>query len=190
MTSRLHKICLLVCLGALTLAALAMPAAGAEFSEPQVKAAFLYNFAKFVDWPAAAFSTVDAPLVLGILGPDPVGAAAMQSLTGKTLRGRRLEVRSIADMEGAKECHILFISAAEQPNLARIHAALRQSHILTVSDIENFAAGGGCIGLITVEQKIRFEINLDAIRQAGLVVSSQLLTLATHVHRSTRRDQP
>jgi hypothetical protein len=190
MTSRWRKICLLVCLGALTLAACAMPAAGAEFSAPQVKAAFLYNFAKFVAWPAAAFSTADAPLVLGVLGPDPVGATAMHSLAGKAVRGRRLEVRPVSGPEEAKGWHILFIGAAGQPSLARIHAALRQSHVLTVSDIEHFAEGGGGIGLITVEQKIRFEINLEAMRQAGLVVSSQLLTLATTVHRSTRRDPP
>jgi hypothetical protein len=190
MTSRWRKICLLVCLGALTLTAGAMPAAGAEFSAPQVKTAFLYNFAKFVAWPAAAFSTADAPLVLGILGPDPVGAAAGQSLAGKTVRGRRLEVRSVSGMEEAKGCHILFLGAAHLPSLARIHAGLRQSHVLTVSDIEHFAEGGGGIGLTTVEQKIRFEINLETMRQAGLVVSSQLLTLATAIHRSPAWDPP
>jgi hypothetical protein len=190
MKSRFHKICLTFCLGALTLQPLAAPAAGAEFSAPQVKAAFLYNFAKFVDWPAEAFSTADAPLVLGILGPDPVGSAAMQSLADKKVKGRPLEVRVLSGIEEAKRCHILFISVTEQPRLARLLDSLRGSSILTVSDIEHFAERGGNIGLTTVEQKIRFEINVEATREAGLVVSSQLLTLATAIHRSTRRDTP
>jgi hypothetical protein len=190
MKSRLRKICLTVCLGALTLPALAAPAAGAEFSAPQVKAAFLYNFAKFVDWPAEAFSTADAPLVLGILGPDPVATAAMQSLADKTVKGRPLEVRLLSGIEEAKRCHILFISVTEQPSLAQLLDSLRGSSILTVSDIEHFAEQGGSISLTTVEQKIRFEINVEAAREAGLVVSSQLLTLATAIHRSTRKDKP
>jgi len=190
MKSRLRKICLTVCLSALTLPALAEPAAGAEFSASQVKAAFLYNFAKFVDWPADAFSTADAPLVLGILGPDPVCSAAMQSLAGKKVKGRPLEVRPVSGIEGAKGCHILFIGAAEQPRLVQLLDSLRGSSILTVSGIEHFIEQGGSIGLTTVEQKIRFEINLEAAREADLVVSSQLLTLATAIHRSTRRDKP
>lgn len=190
MKNRFHKICLAVCLGTLALPALAAPAAGAEFSAPQVKAAFLYNFTKFVDWPAAAFSTPDAPLVLGILGPTPVGAAAMQSLADKKVMGRPLEVRLISGIEEAKRCHILFISVTEQPRLAQLIDSLRGSSILTVSDIEHFAERGGSIGLTTVKQKIRFEINIAAAREAGLVVSSQLLTLATAIHRSTRKDKP
>lgn len=190
MTSRLRKICLTVCFGALTLPALAVPAAGAEFSAPQVKAAFLYHFARFVDWPAEVFSTADAPLVLGILGQDPVGTAAMQSLADKKVKGRPLEVRLLSGIKEAKRCHILFISAAEQPRLVRLLDSLRGSSTLTVSDIEHFAERGGTIGLSTVEQKIRFEINVEAAREAGLVISSQLLTLATAIHRSTGTDKP
>lgn len=190
MKNRLRKICLTVCLGALAMSALAVSAAAAEFRASQVKAVFLYNFAKFVEWPAEAFSTADAPLVLGILGPDPVGTAAMQSLADKKVNGRPLEVRLLSSIEGAKGCHILFISAAEQSRLARLLDSLRGSSILTVSDIKRFAEQGGSIGLTTVEQKIRFEINVEAAREAGLVVSSQLLTLATAIHRSSRKDKP
>jgi hypothetical protein len=190
MTSRLRKICLTVCFCALTLQALTAPVAAGEFGSPQVKAAFLYNFAKFVDWPSEAFSTADSPLVLGILGEGPVGRAAVQSLADKKVKGRRLEVRLLSGIEEARKCHILYISADEQPRLAWILDFLHGSSILTVSGIERFAERGGCIGLITVEQKIRFEINLEATRKAGLVVSSQLLALATTIHRSTGNDEP
>jgi len=190
MKSKFRKICLTFCLGALTLPSLSAPAAAVEFRAPQVKAAFLYNFAKFVDWPAEAFSSADAPLVLGILGPDTVGTAAMQSLADKTVKGRPLEVRLVSRLEESKGCHVLFISAAEQPRLAWLLASLRRRSILTVSDIKHFAERGGSIGLTTVEHKIRFEINLEATREAGLVVSSQLLALATAIHQTTRRDHP
>lgn len=178
----IRKICLAIFLGALTLPAPVSPAAAMEFSAPEVKAAFFYNFARFVDWQANALGAADAPLVVGIFGPDPVGAAARLTLDGKKVHGRPLEVRLVSGVEEAKRCHLLYIGAANAPRLAWILASLRGRGILTVSDIGDFAERGGGIGMTTVDHRVRFEINLETTREAGLVVSSQLLTLAEKIH--------
>jgi len=163
---------------ALTLCPPDVPAAAAPvFSAPQVEAAFLYNFAKFVEWPDSAFSTAESPFILGFLGPDPVADAARQLLRGKSVGGRSLVVREV-DLETAKSCHILFVGRVEEARLAAIVAALRGDPVLLVSDMERFAGRGGMIGLVTAGQKIRFAIDAAAARAAGLTLSSQLLDLA------------
>lgn len=161
-----------------------VPAAASEFSAPQVKAAFLYNFAKFVDWPAKSFVSEHSPLILGILGEDPFSADALRSIQGKKVKGRPLEVRQVGNLQEAKDCHLLFIAESELPRLELILAALRDKQVLTISDAEHFAASGGIIGLLTVNQRIRFEINVEATGKAGLFISSQLLKLATNVFPS------
>jgi len=190
MTNRLRRICLHLCLFTAALQPLRAEAVAAEFSAPQVKAAFLYNFAKFVDWPAGAFATERSPLVLGVLGQDPVGDAATELLAGKTVKGRPLEIRSVSSPEEAIRCHLLFISSTELSLLDRTLPALQRHSVLTVSDGERFAELGGVIGLMTVDQRIRFEINAQAARDAGLEISSQLLSLATTVHGPPGRARP
>jgi len=156
-------------------------AAAQAFSAAQVKAAFLYNFAKFVEWPGAAFDSADAPFVLGVLGSDSVGAAARELLRGKTVKGRPLVVREVADPEAARGCHLLFVGRNEEGRLEAILAALRGAPVLVISDMERFAERGGMIELLTVGQKIRFVIDAAAARAAGLTLSSQLLELALPV---------
>lgn len=151
-----------------------------EFNEYAVKAAYLYNFAKFVEWPSRAFASVGAPLLICIAGANPFGDA-LAALTDKRVGSRPVEVRHYPAATGLDSCHIVFISRVEQGRFKTVLAKLSRLPILTVSDIGDFAQAGGMIGLVEAEQRIRFDINLAATRQAGLNLSSQLLKLATIV---------
>ncbi|MFQ6017517.1 MAG: YfiR family protein [Kiloniellaceae bacterium] len=156
-----------------------MPAAYAN--EPSreylIKAAFLYNFAKFTEWPASAFADRGAPLHLCVLGEDPFGAA-LESIEGREIRGRAVAVLRIASLRVAANCHLLFISDSEEARLRKILESLRDRPVLTVADMPNFARAGGIISLKTLEEKIRFEINNGTAKRAGLKLSSKLLNLA------------
>ena len=151
-----------------------------EFDEYTVKAAYLYNFAKFVEWPSGAFVNADAPLLICIAGANPFGDA-LAALTGKTVGSHPVEVRHYPAATGLESCHVVFIGRAEQGRFKAILAKLGRLPILTVSDIGDFAQVGGMIGLVEAEQRIRFDINLTASRQANLKLSSQLLKLANIV---------
>jgi len=142
-----------------------------------VKAAFLYNFARFVEWPAGAFADDRTPVTLGILGKDPFGEI-IESIRGKTVRDRELVIRRFVSMEEMEECHILFISQSEHKRLARIFVKLKDWSVLTVGDMEKFAHRGGIINLIIVEGKVRLEVNVDVAKRSGLEISSNLLKLA------------
>ena len=140
--------------------------------EYAVKAAFLYNFGKFVEW-----SDDRSPLTVCIFGIDPFGSA-LDPLHGKSLKGRPLLVKRGFSNVDLTECHILYISRSAKAQFAQILSSVKNRQILTVSDIENFAQSGGMIALVNVANKIQLEINLDATQQAGLKVSSQLLKLS------------
>lgn len=150
------------------------------FQEYFVKGAFLYNFARFVEWPQKAFTSEQDPVTICILGEDPFGSA-LDQLRGKTTGNRKILVRQHVNISEIDHCNILFISKSEQAKLAEILPSSHRRSMLTVSDMENFAEQGGIIGLVTVENKIRFEVNLDAARRANLKISSQLLKLANIV---------
>ena len=155
----------------------------AEDSAPQeykVKAAFLYNFTLFVEWPAEAFTGNDSPLTVCILGKSPFGDA-LDSLRGKTVKKRKLVIRQINRVEEMGNCHVLFVSTSEKMHLPNILAAVKNQNVLTVSDMDRFAQAGGIINFITLEDKVRFEINLKAAQQSRIKISSQLLKLARDV---------
>ncbi|HMK65293.1 MAG TPA: YfiR family protein [Thermodesulfobacteriota bacterium] len=158
-----------------------LPAAGDEIQEEQVKVAFLYNFAKFVEWPPEAFKTDSATLTIGLIGPDPFGSL-LDSLKEKTIKGRKINIKRMAKAENPEDCHIWFISASEKSNLRNILAQAKNHNILTVSDMDRFAQQGGMIGLINQEGRINFEINIDAVQRSKLRFSAQLLKLAKIVH--------
>ncbi len=149
-----------------------------------IKAAILYNFAKFAEWPAASFSDVDAPLRICVIGDDPFGPA-LTSLHGKTVRDRALAATRIAHIEDAPACHMLFVSASEQGRLAGILGAVDTLPILTVADMDAFTGSGGIVALREAEDRSRLEINVGAAKKAGLKLSSKLLRLADTV--STQR---
>jgi hypothetical protein len=147
-------------------------------TEYQVKAAFLYNFAKFVEWPDAQ---PRAPFVIGVLGEDPFGPVLDQTVTGKTVMSRPFAVRRLADAADAPQVDILFIAASERARLPEVLGRLRGANVLTVGDSESFVDRGGMVGFRTAGNMVRFDINLREANRAGLKISSQLLRLAGHV---------
>jgi hypothetical protein len=174
----------LLAVGRLTiLAALAvvllMPARAyaQELNEYEVKAAFLYNFAKFVEWPSNAGADPNSPMIIGILGRDPFGGEIDRAIEGKSVNGHRLTIKRFSTIDSYQYCHILFVSSSEKSNLARILAAVASNSVLTVSETDRFAYIGGIINFITIENRIRFEINQAAAARAGLKISSKLLSL-------------
>jgi hypothetical protein len=165
---------------ALVLPPLSAPRAS-EYAEPteyQVKAAFLYNFAKFVEWPEGR---ARAPFVIGVLGEDPFGEVLDRTISGKTIQSREFAVRRLADTAEAPRVDILFISASEKARLPEVLGRLRGSSVLTVGDTDNFVSRGGMVGFRTKGNVVRFDINLREATRAGLKISSQLLRLAGHV---------
>lgn len=166
---------------AVTLAVPAPVAAGTGTTrEYTVKGAFIYNFALFVDWPPSAFESDNAPFVIGVLGKNPFGGA-LAKVEGQSIKNRKVVVRALTSVDEAGDCQLVFISASERGRLHQILAALRKNHVLTVSDIDGFADAGGMINFVTMEDKVRFEINLKEARNAKLRISSQLLKLARDV---------
>jgi hypothetical protein len=149
--------------------------------EYQVKAALLFNFIKFVDWPAEAFSDGGAPIVIGVVGDDPFGSALDEAISGKSIHGRPLAARRLRWGQDLRACHILFISASERKRLPQIIASLRGASVLTLSDIGQFNQQGGIISFILEASKVRFEINAGVAEQARLKISAKLLALAKSV---------
>jgi hypothetical protein len=146
----------------------------------EVKAAFLYNFAKFVEWPPEAFPAPSAPLTFCVYGEGPAGAGLEASLEalirGETLNGRLLVVRHLRSLQQARECQVLFLG--ENGRAAEALAALGGASVLTVGEGEDFLEDGGTIRLFLQQNKIRFDINLEAAEKSSLKISSKLLRLA------------
>ena len=159
------------------------PYAPAETRPPteyQVKAVFLYNFAKFVEWPETALSSSMAPLNICILGKNPFDGS-LDVIRDKTVRGKSLIVTRNPSIEKLGSCHVLFISASEKNQLSQIIRSLKNVSVLTVGDMEGFTLTGGMINLVMRDNKVAFDINLKSARHAGLRISSQLLRLANTV---------
>ncbi len=155
--------------------------------EYQIKAAILFNFVKFVEWPAEAFADNRSTLILGVLGEDPFGPA-LESVDGKTVQGRTMVVRRFATLEDLELCQVLFVSSSERDRLQAIFEALESWNVLTVGEMDRFAELGGIIGLEVRRNSIRFDINTRAGQQAGLSIRSELLNLAQVVENGGRRN--
>lgn len=153
-------------------------AAAQSASEYQLKAAFLFNFAKFVEWPADAFPTADAPLEICVLGQDPFGRDFEQVIIEKTVNGHRLEIAHPDGVPQARACQILFVASSEKQRVRDILRGLAGASVLTVGDTAGFAKMGGIINFILDESRVRFEINVTAAERANLKLSARLLTVA------------
>jgi hypothetical protein len=151
--------------------------------EYRVKATFLYNFTKFVTWPAETFAAEDAELRVTIVGEDPFGQVLDELASSAPSHGRKLVIERRTWNQDLRRSQVLFISRSEKRHLNAILANLKGASVLTVSEIEQFSESGGMIGFIFEQDQIRFEINLDAAVEARLEISSRLLALASHVHR-------
>lgn len=150
-------------------------------TEYEVKAAFLYNFTRFVEWPPDALRDTDEPFVIAVLGHDPFGPVLDGTVAGKTVAGHRIEVRRAARVDEVLDAQMVFIAASERASAPAILKALDRPGVLTVGDTEGFAGRGGTINFVLQERRVRFEINPASAEQAGLKMSSQLLKLATLV---------
>lgn len=146
--------------------------------EYQVKAAFLYNFGQFVEWPASAFPAKDAPLVIAVLDPDPFDGALDRAVAGKSIAGHPIVVKHVATEADLPPCHVLFVPSDLAGRLKDALARVARDPVLTVGESDAFLRGGGVIRFYLEDGRVRFEIDPDAADRAGLKISSKLLSLA------------
>jgi len=163
-------------------------AAPGEPTEFQVKAAFVYNFVKFVQWPRDSFpATGDAPISICVLGQDHLGDA-LESLKGLTAYGRNLSVRRIAGQAEVDRCQVLYLCKSERDAMPQILKGMRAG-VLTIGDMKSFASAGGIINFVIAGNRVSFEINVDAAEKARLKISSQILKLAKIVKEGGGKEE-
>jgi YfiR/HmsC-like len=147
-------------------------------SEYEVKAAFLYNFAKFIDWPPDSFASPQSPFAICILGVDPFGHVMDNALQGKMVGSHPVSIQRVKEFTDLRHCQIAFVSSSESPRLPEILQSLKGSSVLVVGESEGFATAGGAIQFAIEDERVRFLINPDAAESARIKVSSKLLALA------------
>lgn len=143
----------------------------------QVKAAMIFNLAKFIDWPAEVFPSGNTPFMICLIGKSALGPA-LETLAGKAVKGRRVIVRHVSRSDDFNTCHSLVIGESELRRIPAILDHTGRRPVVTISDLPGFAGAGGIIGLVEQEGKIRFEINLEIARQSNIRISPQLIRLA------------
>ena len=152
-----------------------------SMSEYQVKALFLLNFIKYVEWPAGAMPSVTTPIIIGILGQDNFNDNLNRAVDGKNINGREIIIKHLSSDDDLSSCSILFINSSESAHLSEILRKTGSLPILTVSENESFLQKGGIINFLLKEGKIQIEINLKAAHKAKLQISSKLLSVAVAV---------
>ena len=162
----------------LALFVLISPASAEVPREYQVKAAFLYNFAKFVHWPQSRFAGPESPLVIGVLRSNPFGAELEKAVSGRQINGRSVVVRLVTGSAAARQTHLLFVGSEEDANFADLQPTLVGQAVLTVGESTSFARQGGIITFTPQDGTVRFAINRQTADQAGLKISAQLQKLA------------
>jgi hypothetical protein len=158
--------------------AMSAPAAGQTATGADVKAAFLFNFAKFVEWPAAAAGAEPGTFVIGVLGNDAIADSLTEFVKGKSHQGRPLSVRRLVPKDDLATVQVLFIGESASASLPELLKRLGRTSVLTVSDADRFCVSGGAIQFRTEADRVRFDVNLKAAEAAGLTVNSKLLKLA------------
>jgi hypothetical protein len=153
-------------------------------AEYQVKAAYLYGFGRFVEWPASATAAAPKAFVVCVLGDDPFGRLLDEVAAGAVMKDKPVSVQRISRVDESGPCHTLFISASEGARLGRILETLDHRPVLTVSDAPQFAQRGGMIGFAAEGNRVRFTVNLAAAQDAGLQLNSELLRVAATILRS------
>jgi uncharacterized protein DUF4154 len=159
---------------------------GQPATEYQVKAAYLFNFLKFVEWPDDPAADPHAKWVIGFVGDTPIGDELAQLIAGKNVLGRDLQLKKLQATDDLRACNVLFISESEKKRLPPILAELRGSSVLTVADMDNFIGSGGMIQFLVEDARVRVAIDVGATSRAHLKVSSKLLSLARTVTGSDR----
>ena len=161
----------------------------AQHSKPteyEVKATYLYNFSRFVEWPAKAAQAESASFAICVLGQDPFGPALNAILADETIAGRSVVAKRIPSTQDRVNCRVLFISSSENTRLKQILTTLGDASVLTVSDLPQFTERGGMVQFVLEGNRVRFEVNLAAAEHAGLTLSSELLKVATNVRRTAQ----
>lgn len=157
-----------------------------EATEYEIKATYLYNFGRFVQWSTGSAAAKSNLFTICVIGQDPFGSALDTTLAGEIIDGKSVVAKRVSSPQDAQNCRILFISSSEGKRLKDILAGLDKAGVLTVSDIPEFSERGGMIQFVTVGNKIRFEVNLTSARDAGLILSSDLLKVAVAVRKSSQ----
>ena len=173
----------------LALCAVLGPAARAEegqsppaaLPEYVLKAGFLFNFAKYVEWPADAFPDAEAPLSIAVVGKDPFGETLENAFRNKTVKGRTFSIRRFATVDDLKSCHILFIPLSEMGPLARIQDRVKSWATLTVGESDGFCRSRGMISILIENDRPRLQVNLEATERAKLTIDTKLLKVAERV---------
>jgi hypothetical protein len=178
MAIKLYSLKKLIAIGGIILLTLGSCIGAGSPTEYEVKAAFIFNFTRFVEWPSEAFADSSSPFVIGVLGRDPFGSALDEIIKGKNVDGRRLTIKRSDRIHDLTSCHILFISSSVSDSLPRIIDKLKGDAVLTVGDMDRFAKRGGIIGFVMRDSKVSLEINIDVAKRDKLKISSKLLKLA------------
>jgi hypothetical protein len=155
-----------------------------------LKAVFLFNFAEFVEWPDSAFADANSPIAIGVFGDNPFGNSLEEAIRGETVHNRKLVVKQLREPAEASACQILFISDTDPKHLDQIFAVVRGKPVLTVGETKDFASQRGMIQFISKESKIRFIINRENVKAAGLSISSKLLKVAYEVIGTNSNNAP
>ena len=157
----------------------------AQLTSSEVKAGFLLNLVKFVEWPDATFASAKEPITFGIVGSDPLGNALIRAVRGQSVRGRTMIVRKYNVGDDLRRCQVLFVSASEQARVPQILAGVLGASILTVSDAQRFTEAGGVVQFSVDGDKVHFSVNRDSAMQARLQISAKLLTLSRVINNRT-----
>ena len=163
---------------ALLLGLASIVSAHGEVEEYQLKAAVVYNFAKFVQWPARSFSSPSDPITVCVLGQNPFGQWLSGTLAGKVVGGRAFVVQPAADGQAVARCQILFVASSERKRFRSILTEIKTEGVLTVGDTPGFAGLGGVVNLRVDGETVRLEVNLEAAKQKNLQISAKVLALA------------
>lgn len=146
--------------------------------EYQIKAAFLYNYSKFITWPEQAFAHANSPFTLCLFGHDPFGEVLDVTVKNERILGRKVQIKRIQQVQATVDCHILYVDKSAEMELRNIYRLVRQYPILTVSDIPDFVGRGGMVEFINVSNKVRFTIDIEQLRSVGLKADANLLKIA------------
>jgi len=155
----------------------------ARATEAQIKSAYLYSFGKFVEWPSGAAAPAGNTFPICVLGHDPFGATLDEVLRNASVGGQSVVARRISTTDEAPGCRIVYVGSSEAARLDIILASLTRAPVLTVSDLPDFTDRGGMIRFVSADKRLRFEINLPPTQEAGLVMRSDLLRVATAVRK-------
>ena len=181
---RATRLVLLVVVVICSVTSLASPASSQSSgtSGYEVKSAFLFNFAKYIDWPTTSFANPQSPFSICVLGRDPFGNILDETLLGKVVDGRPLLIQRLKDKTGARSCQLVFVSSSESAHLPEIFASVQGANVLLIGETAGFAVLGGTIEFTLNDDHVGFAINTDAVNRSGLKFSSKLLALAKIVH--------